>query len=75
MDDIDRRTVKPAHPDAYIPDPDRRDKLAPEGREVIWSHYWEGHLAKGNIVMVEPEKVPDPVPKIPAPAKAPSPAT
>lgn len=75
MPDLDRRTVKPAHPDATIPDPDRRDRLPPEGREVVWSHYWEGHLVKGNVVPVEPAPSPDPAPQAPSrPAPAPKPA-
>ncbi len=68
MDDLDRRTIKPAHPLATIPDPDHRNDLPTDGAEVVWSHYWQAHLDKGNVVEVKAE----PAPKLAAPAKAPA---
>lgn len=55
MDDLDRRTVKPAHPDATIPDPDHRSKLPADGLEVTWSPYWARLLRRGDVIVVEPE--------------------
>ena len=54
MADLDRRTVKPAHPDATIPDPAHRSKLPSDGLEVTWSPYWARLLRRGDVVVVEP---------------------
>ena len=54
MADLDRRTVKPAHPDATIPDPAHRSKLPPDGLEVTWSPYWARLLRRGDVEVVEP---------------------
>ena len=63
MADLDRRTVKPAHPEATIPDPDHRLKLPTDGLEVVWSAYWARLLRRGDVVVVEPDAAPsDPIP-------------
>lgn len=54
MSDLDRRSIRPAHPQATIPDPDHRDDLPAEGRDVVWSSYWALHLTKGNVELFDP---------------------
>ena len=44
-----RKHVKPAHPDATIPDPARKTDLPPEGRVVEWSVHWARLHARGDI--------------------------
>ena len=44
-----RKHVKPAHPDATIPDPVRKTDLPPEGRVVDWSVHWARLHARGDI--------------------------
>ncbi len=39
-----------------VPDPDRRDELPPEGREVQDSVYWRRRLNDGDVVFVEKKK-------------------
>ncbi|UDL95504.1 DUF2635 domain-containing protein [Lichenihabitans sp. PAMC28606] len=50
-----RKIVKPAHVGACIPDPAHATDLPRGGSEVVWDHYWMGRLARGEIVVVEPE--------------------
>lgn len=44
--------VKPAD-GLVIPDPDRRDALPAEGREVPASDFWLRRLRDGDVVMAE----------------------
>lgn len=56
-----RKLVKPAHPDASIPDPERGTDLPPEGRAVTWSAHWARMAARDDVEVSE----------IPAVAEAP----
>ncbi|MFC0384337.1 DUF2635 domain-containing protein [Muricoccus vinaceus] len=49
--------VKPAR-GMQIPDPDLRDFLPAEGREVVPSEYWTRRLADGDVRKVEPPAQP-----------------
>lgn len=46
-----RKLVKPAHPDARIPDPDRRRYLPPEGQEVDWNAHWAAMQVRGDVLV------------------------
>ncbi|MET3135504.1 hypothetical protein AAKU55_005814 [Oxalobacteraceae bacterium GrIS 1.11] len=46
--------VKPA-PGLLIPDPDLRDYLSDEGREVPDTSYWHRRLSDGDVVAAKPE--------------------
>ncbi|MGX9981976.1 DUF2635 domain-containing protein [Methylobacterium fujisawaense] len=48
-----RKHVKPAHPNATIPDPERRGDLSPEGRVVPWGVHWARLAARGDIVVTD----------------------
>jgi hypothetical protein len=45
--------VRPA-PGLAICDPDFRDHLPPEGREVPDNSYWFAHLRDGSVVIATP---------------------
>ena len=62
-----RKHVKPAHPQAAIPDPTRGGDLPPEGRVVEWSVHW-ARLAQRDDIIVKDVDEDD------APAKAKKPA-
>lgn len=49
-----RQHVKPAHPDARIPDVEREDFLPPEGRDVEWSVSWLRLKMRGDILVSPP---------------------
>lgn len=42
--------VKPA-PGRIVPDPDRRDALPAEGRDVEDSQYWQRRIADNDVVL------------------------
>ena len=62
-DDPVRKFVKPAHPDASIPDPAHGRNLPPEGMEVVWDHYWIGRERSGDIIVSDVVDEPTPTPK------------
>jgi hypothetical protein len=47
--------VKPA-PGLTVVDPDLKDVLPAEGREVPDTHYWQRRLRDGDVVPVQPTK-------------------
>jgi hypothetical protein len=49
--------VQPA-PGLVIRDPDLRDHLPPEGREVPSSDYWNRRLRDGDVVLAKPQQNP-----------------
>lgn len=51
-----RKHVKPADPNASIPDPVRRRDLPPEGHPVEWSVHWARLAARGDIVVSDVEE-------------------
>ena len=46
-----RKHVKPAHPQAAIPDPVRGGDLPPEGLTVEWSVHWARLAQRGDIIV------------------------
>ena len=49
-----RKYVKPAHPDAKIPDPSHPGMDLPaSGTEVTWDHYWIGRERRGEIEVAD----------------------
>ena len=48
-----RKHVKPAHPQAAIPDPVRGGDLPPEGLTVDWSVHWARLAQRGDIVVTD----------------------
>jgi hypothetical protein len=45
--------VRPAHPDARIPDPAHNRFLPADGYEVEFDHHWRRHERQGNVVVSE----------------------
>jgi len=39
-----------------VADPDRRDHLPAEGREVVLTQYWQRRIADGDVVVGQPTK-------------------
>lgn len=57
-----RKHVTPADPAASVPDPDRRDVLPRDGREVVWSPYWARRAARGEVTVTDLAEVAAPEP-------------
>jgi hypothetical protein len=56
-----------------VRDPDMKDLLPPEGRDVPDTDYWQRRLRDGDVVFAQP---PAPAPaRAPAPTDSPSPTT
>ena len=49
--------LKPA-PGRVVPDPERRNTLPTEGRDVVPSQYWQRRLADGDVVIAAPVTAP-----------------
>ena len=57
-DKIIRKTVRPAHVGACIPDPAHAgNDVAQDGTEVVWDHYWIGRLARGEIIVMSDDDI------------------
>lgn len=62
--------VKPK-PGLIVRDPDTRQELPPEGRDVPSSTWWMRRLKSGDVVLVLPPPPPAPEPAKSIPGKAP----
>lgn len=61
--------VRPAHPEASIPDPERGRDLVPEGLEVEWSAHWANLARRGDVIVGEaPEAEVESAPSLSPPA-------
>ena len=57
-EDIIRKTVKPAHEDASIPDPAHPGiDIAQDGTEVVWDAYWIAREMRGEVKVMTDEEV------------------
>ena len=66
---MDMIRVRPVHPKADIPDPAHGFAPLPysdSGVEVEYSPYWAGHLAHGDVVLVEAATAAPPAPELAA---------
>lgn len=64
-----RKHVKPAHPDATIPDPSRGVDLPPDGLPCEWNVHWARLQMRGDVIVTEIE------PETPAPPEGPADAS
>ena len=62
-EEIVRKTVRPAHEGASIPDPAHPGiDISDAGTEVVWDHYWIARLARGEIEIIEARSETDDAP-------------